>query len=182
MPIGLTNFTAKLNEKLITELEWQTATETNNSYFTIEKSSDGMNYQAMALIDGAGTSTIEHAYRFSDPQPFDGITYYRIRQTDYNGKFNYSPVRLVQFENERADLQIYPNPSNGEIVTLGLPGNAKLQRITFYNAFGQPVYEQLITGSDPVNVSVTPGQLPVGVYTVIAIGDEGSYKKKMVVE
>jgi hypothetical protein len=182
MPIGLTNFTAVLSVQQIVDLNWQTATETNNRDFTVQKSADGMNYETVAVVEGAGTSLVTHSYHVSDAEPFDGVTYYRIRQTDNDGKSTYSSVRVIQFENNRSDVQLYPNPSNGESITVGLPGSGKIQRVAIYNSMGQQVYQSELAGPDNASMLVETNQLPRGVYTVVAVGDERSYKKKLVIE
>lgn len=67
-------------------IEWTTATETMNDYFAIEKSTDGVNYSECGRVDGNGSTTSMHQYSFIDPTALTGITYYRIRQVDFNGE------------------------------------------------------------------------------------------------
>ena len=76
-------------------LEWSTATETNNDFFTIERSINGTTWLPIGTMDGAGTTSIAHEYSFEDAKPLNGISYYRIKQTDYNGAFSYTSIKCV---------------------------------------------------------------------------------------
>ena len=94
-----------------THLSWTTASETNNAYFTVERSGDGKDFNEIGVLPGAGNSTSERQYSFTDEQPINGINYYRIRQTDFDGQYSYSPVESVRFSIASADIDfISPNP------------------------------------------------------------------------
>jgi len=77
------------------ELYWVTSNEINNDYFTIEKSNDGINFEIVEIILGAGNSDILLEYSFVDKNPINGISYYRLKQTDFDGKFEYSDIISV---------------------------------------------------------------------------------------
>ncbi|HXD91557.1 MAG TPA: T9SS type A sorting domain-containing protein, partial [Bacteroidia bacterium] len=115
LPIELTSFTAKqLNTK--TKLEWATASESNNNYFTIERSLDGTNFISISEIKGANNSTTTLDYSVFDEEPAVGINYYRLKQTDYNGKFKYSKVISVNYLSKGASFSnLHPNPANENI-------------------------------------------------------------------
>jgi len=115
LPVELTSFTAKqLNTK--TKLEWATASESNNNYFTIEKSLDGTSFTSINEIKGAGNSTTNLNYSAFDEEPAVGINYYRLKQTDYNGKFKYSKVISVNYLSKGASFSnLHPNPANENI-------------------------------------------------------------------
>lgn len=182
MPIGLLDFSAKLAGNGEVNLVWQTATETNNKYFTVERSADGVAYTPIVTVDGAGTSLVNHIYNYTDEQPFEGNTYYRIKQTDLNGNSSYSRVRMVQVSGNLSDLLVYPNPSNGQTFSVGFPSGAKISGITLLDAMGQVVLEEAVDDLQTDSVDLTASsKLAVGVYTVVAVGDEQSYKKKMIV-
>jgi hypothetical protein len=95
LPITLLSFSAKA-EKGKVRTEWITASETNNDYFTIERSKDGRDWEKIGTVDGAGNSTSELTYRFADERPYSGISYYRLRQTDFDGESSLSEVRSVE--------------------------------------------------------------------------------------
>ncbi len=76
-------------------LKWITASETNNDYFTIERSFDAIDFQVVGRVDGAGNSTSNLSYSLTDMKPYAGVTYYRLKQTDYNGDFTISDMITV---------------------------------------------------------------------------------------
>lgn len=114
LPIELVDFKAELeNEKVY--LNWITASEQNNDYFTIERSSDNITYETLLTKRGAGNSTTRILYEAIDEYPLKGISYYRLKQTDFDGKFSYSEVELVVNEKNISDdpisiKSIGPNP------------------------------------------------------------------------
>jgi fibronectin-binding autotransporter adhesin len=112
LPIQLVNFTASLNENKTVDIKWTTATEINNDYFTIERSADGINFVAIATISGAGNSATTIRYNHVDFFPLKGISYYRLKQTDFDGTSTCSKIVSVTIENEvvNVDWNIYPNP------------------------------------------------------------------------
>jgi len=94
LPIELISFDAKCNNgKVFTA--WETATETNNEYFTLEKSRDGINFQNVTTVKGAGNSSRKLSYNSTDNESYSGISYYRLKQTDFDGKYTYSKVVSV---------------------------------------------------------------------------------------
>ncbi|MFN6038391.1 MAG: hypothetical protein ACK452_07980, partial [Bacteroidota bacterium] len=104
LPIELGKFTAsRISNKV--NLKWNTLTEINNDYFTIERSIDGIKYEELSKIKGAGNSYSELQYETMDENPFTGITYYRLKQTDYNHDFNYFEPIIVEVE--KSDISIY---------------------------------------------------------------------------
>ena len=113
LPIELLFFNAKLNHRNEVDLNWITASETNNDYFTLEKSKDGFNFIPFATISGAGTSSKTLHYNAKDSNPYFGISYYRLMQTDFNGHFSYSdlaPINIDQKNN--SGFEIFPNPAD----------------------------------------------------------------------
>ncbi|WP_165851395.1 T9SS type A sorting domain-containing protein [Brumimicrobium aurantiacum] len=108
LPIELISFTAKysdINENTI--IEWSTKTETNNDYFEIERSQNGKNWELIHKRDGAGNSNSEITYQFTDVHPLNGISYYRLKQTDFDGKNSYSEIRSIE---RNSGVNFYPNP------------------------------------------------------------------------
>ncbi|MGZ3865032.1 MAG: T9SS type A sorting domain-containing protein [Bacteroidia bacterium] len=96
LPVELSSFTAKYNNNQQTvDLKWSTATELNNRFFTIEKSKDAKNFEYVSTVPGAGNSNVSLRYSSVDAQPYDGVSYYRLKQTDYDGKNAYSYIVSV---------------------------------------------------------------------------------------
>jgi hypothetical protein len=111
LPVTLTEFNAKVNRDDEVDLTWVTEAEINNDFFTIERSKDGINFREVAVVDGAGSSTAEHHYKATDKHPYDGTSYYRLIQTDYDGNETFSEIRQVFIKkNSNVDITVYPNP------------------------------------------------------------------------
>ena len=108
LPIELTHFDAGCQNDN-PELSWSTASEINNDYFTIERSTDAINFEPVGTINGHGNSNTTLNYMWTDDNPFSGTTYYRLKQTDFNGAFEYHGVRSVSCE-QTSEISIYPNP------------------------------------------------------------------------
>ncbi|MBL0100798.1 MAG: hypothetical protein IPP49_12800 [Saprospiraceae bacterium] len=98
LPIKIKSFEISKLKESKTLLNLITASETNNDYFTIERSGDGVAYEAIGQIKGAGNSSKEISYEFVDEKPLSGINYYRIKQTDFDGQYSYSDIRSVRFK------------------------------------------------------------------------------------
>jgi hypothetical protein len=113
MPVKFSNFTLNKFPKT-TILSFTTASETNNDYFTIERSGDGPSFDAIGEIKGAGNSTEEKHYEFTDENPLPGINYYRIKQTDYDGQYSYSEIRSVRHIG-KGNVAISPRSTDGRL-------------------------------------------------------------------
>ena len=99
--------------EMVSQINWTTVLEENNSFFTLERSQDGKNFEAIAEIEGAGTTSLRQDYAYFDRNPFQGINYYQLRQTDFDGTETTSNVIAVSFDVAGA-FEVYPNPSSGE--------------------------------------------------------------------
>src|SRR5690606_10885203 len=93
-------------------LKWVTASEENNDYFTLERSADGVAFTAFEEVDGAGNSTAILRYESVDKSYLPGHTYYRLKQTDFDGKFSYSDIIRVETGPVAREFRIYPNPAS----------------------------------------------------------------------
>ncbi len=116
LPIELADFTTVYNkEEKGADIYWKTDSQRDNDYFTIEKSTDGNNFYELASVDGAGTTNMPTEYFAFDPEIGLGVTYYRLKQTDFNGEFKYSVLRSINVLPEVNDvLTLFPNPTNGK--------------------------------------------------------------------
>jgi hypothetical protein len=98
LPITLIEFKGSPEERC-NLIEWTTASEQNNDFFTLEKTSDGVDYEIVTIMNGAGNSNMVLDYHYEEYQPWD-MTYYRLKQTDYDGKFVYSDLISVYRPNK----------------------------------------------------------------------------------
>lgn len=135
LPIELTSFEAFASGSYVT-VKWRTASELNNDFFTIEKSKDAENWEQVAIVNGAGTTQTPQQYEIVDTSPFTTRSYYRLKQTDFDGKFDYSPIALVKFDHTDV-LHVFPNPSDGRF-TLSVD-HFNLSQIRLCNSLGQIV-------------------------------------------
>ncbi|MEO9532229.1 MAG: T9SS type A sorting domain-containing protein [Crocinitomicaceae bacterium] len=160
LPVELLDFTATLNKDVV-NLDWSTSSETDNDYFNLEKSADGITWETIAKIDGAGTSTTLTNYAYPDKYPYLGINYYRLKQVDFNGEYEYSPLQSVNYElGTSDDLSIYPNPTNDIVYILGDAN--KLETIEIYNALGQKVNSSIIVSGQKATIDLS--HYEAGVY------------------
>lgn len=168
LPVEILRFDAK-RANAVAVLDWATATENNNDYFSVERSADGMHFETLSQIKGAGNSSVEQHYTYTDRSPLGGVNYYRLRQTDYDGKTSYSPIKSVLFDDKAATLALYPNPVSKEL-TVVLPVASGV--VTVLDADGkvllrQEVNNQVAKGSTLVSLE----GLNPGFYWVQVLGD-----------
>ncbi len=177
IPVEFTTFAANVAGEKV-ELTWETATETNNKGFEVERSSDDVSFTSIGFVDGNGTSAEAHSYSFVDHHATSGTYYYRLKQVDFDGTYAYSNTVEVDFVPTEFSLgQNYPNPFNPTTkIKFALPVAAKVS-VKVYNVVGQQVAE-LINGQFELGlheVSFNASQLSSGVYfyTIEAAGVDG---------
>lgn len=171
LPVELLSFNAILNSDKMVDLVWETASELNNDYFTMERSSDGITFENIGNVDGAGNSTIKISYAGLDPKPFSGISYYRLKQTDFDGAFTYSQVVTVNLSSETPgaiSMTVYPNPTTDQVNIQVNDGNLSMQStVEIYNGLGQVVFSSLLANMATFNNSVfqvKTENFPAGIY------------------
>jgi hypothetical protein len=105
LPVNLLYFNAEpVNNKV--ELKWATASEKNNDFFTIERSTDGYAFEEIIRMPGSGNSSVAITYSSNDKNPVNGVSYYRLKQTDYNGDYTYSNSVMVKFDNSKTKAAV----------------------------------------------------------------------------
>jgi hypothetical protein len=176
LPIDLLLFTATLTDERTVDLLWVTASETSNDYFTIERTRDGINYETVGVTDGAGNSTQLLQYTGSDQHPYSGISYYRLKQTDFNGAFSYSsPVAVHAGDDEKAELVVFPNPST-EQVTVSAPATEGQEvHVIMTDASGKTAFAKTAVATGTTYVCTVPREFfpAAGVYFItLWIGDK----------
>ena len=134
LPIDLLSFNATPFENSSVKIDWQTTTEINNDYFTIERSIDVIDWETVNQIDGAGNSSNLIAYHKLDKEPYAGTSYYRLKQTDFDGKFSYSKTATVTIKTVNS-ISIYPNPAQNQIIISG--DKNEMKSLQIYTALGK---------------------------------------------
>lgn len=142
LPIELISFIGERLDNNFVELSWSTASEVNNDYFTLERSVDGNKWSVVGGLGGAGTSKTVIDYVFQDNNDISTHTYYRLKQTDFDGHYEYSKPIVVEpaFDQVAGGVEVFPNPTNdGRVKLKSANGVAK---VVVYNQFGGVVTTQ----------------------------------------
>lgn len=165
LPIELSSFDAKahLNSVLIT---WITVSEVNNDFFTIERSQNGLDWDAIKTTDGAGTSFEINSYEEIDKNPFQGTSYYRLKQTDLDGQYSYSKISLVNVFGKNK-IHIFPNPTNGTFKIISR--NIDIKKIKLLNGIGQHI--DVSISSEAEEIVIDASNVPNGFY-ILQINDD----------
>ncbi len=157
-------------------LNWVTASEENNAFYSVERSLDGVNYEVLSNLDGAGTTSEIQNYQYWDTNPQIGFNFYRIKQTDIDGSFSYSPVKSALVEDKtKLRLSVSPNPvSNNEVLKVNwqLPQNTRGQILYLIDIHGRVIVKQALSTNDREK-EIPIDQLQKGLY-ILRIRTEGS--------
>lgn len=181
LPIELTSFTVQLIDNSEASLNWITASETGNSHFTMERSADGINYETLAIILGAGDSRIERSYNYTDLKPTLGRNFYRLKQTDFSGEFEYSEIvsAFVNSELKSNEYRLFPIPiSNDQILKLAYRSIAAqkivLKVVSIDGQIIQEYNQAILTGDGQIELDVT--SWPKGLNLLIILDQNGQHK------
>ena len=171
LPISLVDFTAEVSNGDVL-LKWQTMSEVNNDYFTVETSVDGINFEAIGVIPGAGTTSEFQSYSFVHRSPSHGTHYYRLRQTDLDGQSVVSDIVGVTIKSNeiiKNTYRVYPVPSSLESISVVISSSSyEVAHITLISVDGIVVSTRAIElqkGGNILKVSDL-AQLSSGVYVI----------------
>jgi hypothetical protein len=184
LPVELLDFTAVLNIDHQVNLDWTTVSEINNDYFIIEKTKDGIEFEFVGEIDGAGNSNMELNYHLLDIDPYTGQSYYRLKQTDFDGEVKYTDLRSIYIGNSSEfSWSLYPNPNDGHFSVIITGLNNKEIVLNVMDITGKLVYTKpIFVEAAQQMISIDQmGILAVGIYTVQLITGNESYASKMIV-
>ncbi|MBR5434171.1 MAG: T9SS type A sorting domain-containing protein [Bacteroidales bacterium] len=164
MPIIISKWIAtNLSQSVL--LEWTTSSEENNSYFIVERSINGRDWERIGKVIGAGTSSVEHSYSFEDTKPIAGISYYRLKQTDFNGEYSYSSIKCINRPNETEDyMTVYPNANANSFIVEGI--SIAACPIEVYDIVGHKITNVSFNTINPSKVAISVEHLPIGTYIV----------------
>ena len=141
LPVELVSFICEeLDSKIL--LTWHTASETQNDYFLVQHSTDGISFRELARIPGSGNSQMENHYEYPHEIPSPGTNYYRLKQVDFDGRFEYSHIVSLKMHAEEG-IQVYPNPFSGEFqIDINSEQDELPARI--YDAAGRSVWQGML--------------------------------------
>ncbi len=181
LPIELTSFDVfVLNNNVV--LEWSTAIEKNNAYFVIERSKDAVNFEYVGKVNGSGSTSEKKNYSFIDYSPYNGITYYRLKQVDYDGSFEYTKFKVISYNSEQDEITIVPNPASDYVKINFICNESKKQTLNIYNNKANLVKSMELNceagfNSKEINLS----GYEKGLYFISIFSDDKVYKSKLVI-
>jgi hypothetical protein len=173
LPVELLYFTAEpKGEQVI--CRWETASETNNDYFIVERSTDGNNFEQIGKVSGfgQGTSTSNRSYSVIDPQPCSDIRYYRLKQVDMDSKFAYSETVAINCKLKNS-IEVYPNPAKSELTTEFAQAVDSKITISLIDVAGRVVHRENAEGVKGINVlHISLDDIAAGAYYITITSSE----------
>lgn len=182
MPVTLTSFTARAKGTGVS-LDWTTAQEFNNSYFVVEKSTDGNNWSSLTKVDGSGNSQSEKNYSAFDANPASGINYYRLKQVDIDGKVRYSKTVTAKADGVKTAISVMTNPFHSTLTVNFTSASAQMVSARLIDITGKQVAaESWSVTSGSVRKDINTGNLSQGMYILTVRNNSGEllYNGKVV--
>lgn len=184
LPVELISFNAVCNNDAV-KLNWVTASETNNDYFTIERSADGITWNILAIIPGAGNSNTSNYYTADDSHPMADHNFYRLKQTDYNGQYTYSTIRTASCGETSTAFDftnVWTDESHNLCITFNASENKNFN-YKLFDAFGRLVFQnagETVDGFNEVKLNVSDYQY--GMYIITLDNTEKIISQKVVLQ
>jgi len=184
LPIELARFVGQCQEGGV-EISWTTYTETNNDYFTLERSKNGVDFEVVDVIAGAGNSNSPITYKVLDLESYGGTSYYRLKNTDTYGKEEYSQVIAVTCGTELTDfsfINAYEIDNTDLLVEFTASENERYT-VTLFDASGRIVYNHNSKAMDGMNkVRLPVGNLAHGIYIINLQNDTRRFSRKVLMK
>ncbi|MFT6176046.1 MAG: hypothetical protein ACJAY4_002277 [Cryomorphaceae bacterium] len=184
LPIELISFDAELKGTFV-DLDWKTATELNNDYFVVERANENLDWKPILTVTGAGNSNSLLSYSERDRDPLDGLSYYRLKQVDFDGQFAFSdPVSIFNNHIQNSDdVFMYPNPSSDGSVFLRIPEsmNSLRTELRLFNISAKLLQTDLYTVNADI-YQLNYGNLAPGIYFIQISSETLNETKKLIVE
>ena len=184
LPVELVNFSAKKSGAQVL-CEWLTASEINNDYFTVERSANGSDFDSIASVKGAGNSTSLLNYKMMDANPLTGDSYYRLKQTDFDGSSVYFEAVHVSF-NPDSRYTVFPNPTPGNFVFINKNGaDMSDARIVVHDLSGKEVESSMKFSGDKkeIQLSIDPSSgLKNNFYILSVVSGGEAIEEKVLVD
>ncbi len=184
LPIVLLSFDATVIEDIV-KLEWVTVSEENNEFYTVERSIDGNHFTPLLITSGAGNSSELLSYEAIDKNPLPGTSFYRLKQTDFNGQFEYSEIRSVYYDGNSFEQKVlvYPNPvvSNQKVnVRISEDYDLKSLQLKLLDRSGRSVhFKHELIGKKGIRLDISG--LKPGVFFLKLSDGQNSFTKKMII-
>jgi hypothetical protein len=180
LPIELLSFDAVHDGKSV-HLKWSTSSETNNDHFIIERSQNGETFEEVSKTEAAGNSGDVKNYNSKDEWPYNGLSYYRLKQTDKDGTFRHSETKAVSSGNTASSLSVHPNPADNYIDISFDVINSGTSSIQIHNVLGELVYSnELFTNRGFNQNRIDVSEFKKGVYLISVTGNENGKQVKFI--
>jgi len=189
LPVELLDFSAVQN-KLIVDISWVTATEIDNDYFIVQRSEDGQNFEDLTRTNGAGTSSQVIYYSAQDQAPLNGLSYYRLKQVDFDGSVEYSDVVPVYFNSNSEGgktIAVYPNPTaiHSGSLNIELKGfEGEIVLLELKDTRGKVFYSNskaLLSSTENHLIPIST-DIPAGIYIVTVVSKNEMYSQKILLK
>ncbi|GEM_PF-2371951 len=177
LPVKLSSFEAKSQHNHV-QLNWKTSSESNNSHFEILRS-DGTEFKVIGIEKGAGNSSEEKSYNFIDRNPLSGMSYYQLRQVDFDNKSEFSKIIPVSITPKQTELKVY-NGNSGELVIDMYTAKAGKAIVEITDAIGRKVLTQQIEVKSGYNIFGSQLTLGSGIYVASLFFDNGTTSIKFI--
>jgi len=177
LAVELLNFKAEVINNRRVQLDWITVSETNNDYFDVEHSTDGINFTAIDKVQGAGTTEVQQNYQHIHAQPVPGINYYRLKDVEFDGTFNYSNTISVTIETPEREISVSPNPFDAELIMYfnqPLEYNALVQ---LTDVHGRIIMEERLPQGTVNHYIDTSSILQKGIYFLTILDEDFQIRK-----
>lgn len=177
LPVTMVDFDAFRVENHV-RVEWETASELNNSFFDVERSRDGRYFERVGAVAGAGTSSVAHQYHLLDFNPLPGLSYYRLKQVDFDGTSTYSELAAVRFITSGQGF-VYPQPASGSLFWEGpLEDNIPLN-FSVFNSSGALVLSQHNGEFSAGRYKIDISGLPAALYFLVITEADGAIRQRV---
>jgi len=185
LPVELLNFQAFMSGSSV-ELRWRTASETNNAGFDVQVAIDGKNFDSISFVDGVGTTVVPQVYRFDVEDLSPGRHFFRLKQIDFDGSFEYSGVIETNITFPEAFFvgQPHPNPSAQQSTIEFSAAESQSVRLVVHDVAGRLVKEVFrghVGASQVKRIGVDVRELPPGLYQITLIGERFQESRSLIV-
>ena len=174
LPIVLSSFRADVTDEKVS-IQWTTASEIDNDYFSVERSENGHDFTSIIQIDGAGNSTAELNYSAADEHPLFGTSYYRLKQTDFDGRASWSQTASIKIE-KTPQLSIYPNPADNYFI-ISYEGVRSFS-VVITSVTGNTFYERKNNAGE---TRISAQDFPKGIYYVKVYSGKTMAARRMII-
>jgi hypothetical protein len=181
LPVELISFTGKTATEGIA-LNWATASEKDNDHFEVQRSADGRSFETIGTVKGNGNSSTKLAYSFTDKTAKANLNYYRLRQVDFNGKFEFSKVISVNGKaGKNMDMVVYPNPSTDGVFNVRTAQPIEVATLQIMDMSGRVLHTKEVRNTNEISLDGKAYGMKPGIYLVsLKAGTEAMVQKLII--